>query len=540
MVDERRFDKCKKWYADFSQKDFWFSLKKDKFLHNIDTFYYSIKCKNDFLRDTADIGVLAYRAFIDKLRDQVTYDGILCEFGEKNLLYRRCTFAGMYDACWSVPDYYDIFVMSVAPPCNATGDLSQTTEIVVQIRSHALWLMGISAAYQDSLCYVLAFMQRYRFEVDFVQENRLDYCWHTNYLQDPESYLNPERFSKMYVSRLDPNFQQVGSFSPVYRDGYQYSFMSMGKRSQSVYFRMYDKVREVLEMHYKPWFFQLWLFHGLISRYDLYCYEYCYKIEKKAARYNAMAKARLSWAYEYLFPYDGSREYELLSQDAIELKLKIYRILKENYLSDNPEAIASIADQLTPLVTRIFNIEYQTNRRFSKTFVLPDLQPYYVSPNGINDKRINDILLCRPLVADYLTYYTLRLTDPAAGCRKKDAPLCAFWVRLRQTKMVDAKLHSKDLKLVREYVRNLDKETVKRRLLSSAITYGFYNQGDNSNTPEDDVVSCLCRLNDNDLETYWRKKNHRRSTLRKDVLDPHEPDPTTRDLYLIDADGMFF
>ena len=36
------------------QKNNWFLRKEKKFLHNIDTFYYSVSFCNDFLKDTED------------------------------------------------------------------------------------------------------------------------------------------------------------------------------------------------------------------------------------------------------------------------------------------------------------------------------------------------------------------------------------------------------------------------------------------------------------------------------------------------------
>ncbi len=48
------------------QINYWFDFKKSKFLHNIDTFYYSVKFQDDFTIDTTDCSVLRLRKFFYK------------------------------------------------------------------------------------------------------------------------------------------------------------------------------------------------------------------------------------------------------------------------------------------------------------------------------------------------------------------------------------------------------------------------------------------------------------------------------------------
>ena len=50
---------------DDSEREYWFDFKKSKFLHNIDTFYYSVKLMEDFTDDTKDSAVLKLRQFFD-------------------------------------------------------------------------------------------------------------------------------------------------------------------------------------------------------------------------------------------------------------------------------------------------------------------------------------------------------------------------------------------------------------------------------------------------------------------------------------------
>ena len=54
---------------DNQQNHNWFFRKEKKFLHNIDTFYYSVSFVNDFMKDSADPYVKKFRIDMQKLAD---------------------------------------------------------------------------------------------------------------------------------------------------------------------------------------------------------------------------------------------------------------------------------------------------------------------------------------------------------------------------------------------------------------------------------------------------------------------------------------
>ena len=56
------------------ERPFWFDIKQQKFLHNIDTFYYSVKLLNDFTINTEDAAVLHFRKTTERLRDKMGYN----------------------------------------------------------------------------------------------------------------------------------------------------------------------------------------------------------------------------------------------------------------------------------------------------------------------------------------------------------------------------------------------------------------------------------------------------------------------------------
>ena len=51
---------------DDENQKYWFDFKQKKFLHNIDTFYYSVKLVEDFTDDSNDQNVAQFRKYFEK------------------------------------------------------------------------------------------------------------------------------------------------------------------------------------------------------------------------------------------------------------------------------------------------------------------------------------------------------------------------------------------------------------------------------------------------------------------------------------------
>ena len=64
MLDKRHYY-VNQLYQDMpiDEQHDWFGYSQKKFLHNIDTFYYSVKFRNDFRLKTSDAHVLKMRRF---------------------------------------------------------------------------------------------------------------------------------------------------------------------------------------------------------------------------------------------------------------------------------------------------------------------------------------------------------------------------------------------------------------------------------------------------------------------------------------------
>ena len=265
-------------YQDLSDTDreYWFDFKKNQFLHNIDTFYYSVKLMEDFTDDTKDAAVLKLRQFFDSKKSLLASRHgesipVFFEGSERALNLRAGTFAGFFNICLQNPEWFDIFIAPVVPH-GSDGGVSVTCEIVVQIRSYMLWMYGVHESFERSYHFVEQICNCFDLHIAYCQENRIDYCWHSNYLNNPEKFFSPENFYKMRVDRFKDALMHTAK---VGSEGYEIDYVSMGKRSDKVFIRIYLKSKEVIEKNYKPWFFKVWLFNGLINRYDFYFYEEC-------------------------------------------------------------------------------------------------------------------------------------------------------------------------------------------------------------------------------------------------------------------------
>lgn len=516
MVNKRHSENIQI-FKDLGSEDqkYWLDFKQKKFLHNIDTFYYSVKFEHDFTKDTKDVKVLKLRRFFndayERMEKQEEFNGCYQIFFptiQESLNLRPFSFAHYFSICLECPDWFDVFIAPSVPKGSDGGE-SVTCEIVVQIRSYMLWIYGVNEAYERSFEYIKGIADYFGLQIAFTQENRIDYCWHTNYIQNPEKYFRPDNFYKMRVDRFkDAMFHTAKNGL----DGYEIDYISMGKRSEKVFIRIYLKTKEVIEKGYKPWFFKCWLLNGLINRYDFYVYEECFK--KQSWHY--VDTARIKFYSEY-GTYEPYRE-------------KCFKILNGIYeISENE--LSKFADMLTPKINLIMNVEYQTMRKHSKSY---QLVPFRDNSSKEISKRIYDYFDNRQIIADYLTHSVFRLTDINDDNQKKSRrEYSPFWKALRQCKMIDVKPTPKQIKLIRNYTRKLNSEILKKKAINSAVTLGIYQRGINNDNPIQDLVEALCRLNDNDIQDALRFKTKKIRQFNRDELSNTYESSETHDYELL-------
>ncbi len=504
MVDVRVV-KNSQIYNEFDEveNNYWFDFKKSKFLHNIDTFYYSVKFKQDFTADSHDLSVKRFRRYFDRLNDQLEKSG---DFGASitvafdglpsALNFKPFSYAGWYNICLECPDYFDLFFAPKVPHSVDNG-ASVTCECVVQIRSYMLWMYGVKLAYERSYEYVKAIADYFKLEVDFTQENRVDYCWHSNYLQNPAAFFEPKNFYKMRVDRFKDALIHT---SKKGSEDFEIDYLAVGKRSDKIFIRIYLKSKEVVEKGYKPWFFKVWLFNGLINRYDLYCYEYAFLKHS----WKSLDLARITYYSEY------GRDKQMID--------KCQRIISGD-LDLTADAMKAFADELTPPINLVMNVEFQTMRKHSKSYALI---PFFDNTDKLTAKRIYDYLDNRKIICDYLTSRVFRLVEPyepgVNDSNKSRRDYCAFWKALRSCKLTDCFIPEDDRPLVRTYTRKLNSEVVKSRAIKAAVTYGIYTKGVNEENPLQDCIEALCMMNDNDMEDALRYKRKKIRQFNADEL----------------------
>lgn len=520
MLDKRHYY-VNQLYQDMpiDEQHDWFGYSQKKFLHNIDTFYYSVKFRNDFRLKTKDTQVLKMRKFF-KLQYEYLNNNedqpelYLPDLGD-HLYLKPVTFSRFYTTCLTYPEYFDIFFAPVVPKA-ADGGESVTSECVVQIRSYMLWIMGVRDAFENSYRYVKNIAKFFGLEIESVQENRIDYCWHSNYLKDPETFFSPENFYKMRVDRFK-NATYVTN--KVGSEDYEIDYVALGKRSDKVFVRIYQKTREVIEQNYKPWFLKIWEMQGLISKYDQWVYERCYQKKNWFYRFTA----RLEFFLEH-----GQDPYYL----------SYVREILEGRLTIEEDALIKLADKLTPKLNYVVNVEFQTMRRHSKSY---ELLPIHNNTAKGETQRIYDYLDNRKLIIDYLTDKVFKMVEKTGDSNKCRRPYCGFWKALRNTRCLDMKMTADDQKLVRNYNRRLNVESMKKRVIGSAVTLGIYTRGINEDSPLQDCFEALMRMNDNDImEANRYKQKKLRQFNRVELAEVFESSEKHRFRLLDENDGTLY
>ena len=174
---------------------------------------------------------------------------------------------------------------------------------------------------------------------------------------------------------------------------------------------------------------------------------------------------------------------------------KVSRIL-DGTVQVNEDDLIKLADELTPKINLVVNVEYQTMRRHSKSYELIPFKDY--SQFG-ECARVYQYFDNRKIIIDYLTNKVFRMVEKTGDGKKSRRPLCGFWEALRRTRCIDMRMTSEQARLVRNYNRKLNIDAMKKRVLCSAITLGIYSRGLNEDSPIQDAYEALLKMNDNDI-----------------------------------------
>lgn len=452
------------------EKKYFFDCKEDKVINNVDTFYYSVFLENDW-NGSSKINLLLddlehYRCMIEKSNEKSL------QFKESEFFIVKRGFS-IYKYCLSIENYVDVFFSNYLPN-------SDTPRVVVQLRSISLWTKSPEYCVLDSYNSLAMLLNSYGINIIATRENRIDYAYHTNSIQNPLNFFSDANLEKYCFTKYKI-YTKMGRITP---GKITVDYFALGRRSSNnVFVRMYNKSREVVELAYKEMFFDIWFSHGLISRYDKFIYEFCFNSKSFEQKNIAM----LQWYIEF-GKNDSTKFY--------------FKDLLVKY-SDSPKKLDSIVTQYFPSLTLIHNIEFQTKRKFYSTCdrmisILPVFSQNNFSTLPIT--RLYQILDNRKLFLEYLTCESVRFVKDST-CKVDFASGAVpeyqrWWKVIRESKLTKYG----DLKLTREYVKKLNIDKLKKEIVSKISTFSLYTNNFNSNSFQEDLSDFLSYFNDNDME----------------------------------------
>lgn len=504
-------------YSELSEEDRkeFFNFKQKKFVHNIDSLYYVVKVKNDWNNDP-NCRLLV--SCLSDLKGEAikSYEPIV--ISEVEPAFKDFTDLTM-NGIGSKPYLYDIEKKDKYIFFLMHNQLNKSTpEIWVQIRSQYLWLYGEYKAVGESLSEVERFLANFGIEIEEVKENRIDMAYHTNYIQDPMRFFKEEDLNRMQQSRFSrasKEYNFVGQFD------IESDYITLGrKKSNNLFFRVYDKTKEVIEKGYKQFFIKLWYLEQMISYFDFYCIDKAFKHNS----YKYLDVARLEFYLEY-----GTDQ---------RVKDKIVDLINKD--SRDYDKIIEFANKIVPKVTLIVNIEIETKRKFyysldksiDSLLQLKSDVPKYARKLYLkldNKQVFHNYLTCHGQdgVIRFLDYKaTNKFGNP--WTTKAKFPTAPWWKLLQKTK-VNWKFEEENVQLVREYQKNLDIDNIKKRVVNAISTYKVYlNHDELATSFEEDVLDFISTVNENDTQKaiQYKQKKFTQLKPRLDELDKTELERT--------------
>jgi len=522
MVDTRNFYSKNALFLEMTQpeKEIWFDFSRQKVLHNIDTFYYTVKLKEDLSKTSSSDTVQAYRDYfkprLETIREtrEPMFLNLLPDLPD--LLLMPGGYGKYYKVHLQYADIFDIFMALEVPP-SQDKQASVTPEIIVQLRSYNLWLYGVHGAFDSSYFKLQKILTYFELHIKVCQENRCDFCFHSNYLDNPEKFFDLENFYKMRCDHFKGTFTQSDR---VGTDGYEFDYHALGKRGDKCFVRIDLKTKEVVQKGYKAFFFLVWKLYGLINEYDKWCLERAYQFRD----WHYLDLARLEFYLEH-----GQSE---TAKNTCRILIKEYN---ENHrLTDD---MIELANYLTPPIHKIINVEFQVMRKMSKSFQL-------LSKDGVPHEvmDVEQYLYNLPLIKDYLTGHVLRLVNPdndgdSNKARREDTP---FWAKIRKSKPLYDLFDTEEQELLRKYQRNLNADLMKKQILQKSVVYGFYQKGRNTDDPLEDAMQALLTFNDNDIWYARMYKTKKAAIFPSNEYDSSLLNEHLRNITVIDNDGVVY
>ena len=464
-------------FGEFSpeEQDRYFNLSKEKVCAHVDTLYYTVSIFGDDNECPPGVEALLNQLHGFKLQ-KALFPSKTFDFFGLNLETARFVH---YEYCLRLEEQFDVFISSILP--NA-----YTPRIVVQLRSRFLVQVGAAQAICRSFRYLEEILQAFGLEPNEVKENRIDYAFHINLLQNPYKFFNDELLLKKLKSKLR-TYHKVGEIGKKI----DIDYISFGHRnSNDIFVRIYNKSREVIEKNYKAFFIDKWYKDKLINGYDHYVYTRAYEMKSYVT---GILVGKIDWYLE--FGHDEAIKSELkAAKDSCYIR------------ADNADHLREKVDKYLPPVTLIMNVEYQTKRKFyaSCDNYIDSFQKAYFENGvfkGFYEKgdlplfRLFSILNLRSEICNYLTTNSLCFVDNKGT---KNEKFSYWWKRINECYIEE--YDKRIIDLWRDHEHHADIEKTKRRVCGTVASMSILkNNGFKNGTFMEDVSDVLCTLNDNDF-----------------------------------------
>ena len=490
-------------YNEMSEKDRknYFELSHKKYISYIDTFYYAVYLDvKQWGENSSEMEVVNLFNVLKSFKE-------LCKANKKavevfpDLYMSPFKHFSIYSYNLGIKDKFDIFISDYLPN-------EDTPPVFVQLRSASLWQDGTYDAFEQSYKVVKEFFEAFEIKIAKCVENRIDYAYHTNYIQDIANFFPVKKVGQMQVS----NFNQGNTHFYIYNEETFTDYFTLGRRtSNNIFFRTYDKTKEVIEMGYKHFFIPIWFENGLINQFD---YEVLTNCAKMGNNWHNIDKCRALFYFEH-----GSDET---------LKQKINNLFAGG--EDVPaNEFSKLIKGVVPKVTTICNLEFQVKRKFFSRLKEISVsqseeqkqkeQDFFKNCDSIRG-YIYNLLGQSKSITDYITQNTLRFVRYKS---KKDLEIprhqretADFWKRLQSCEPLELSPISRDY--CRKYQIDIDKEMILKGTLSKVAVYSAYFSFDESD-PWGVGEACsdfLNHMNDNDLcRVFVDKALKKRKELRK-------------------------
>lgn len=445
-------------YKEFDKKtnEKYFNTKNNAILENVDSLYYNIFVSDDSNENEDIKPLLEEIETLKRLTKETKETHKYRDLDVKLGIY------AIYNYRLSCPDLYDIFISDYLPN-------KKTARVIVQLRSFGLWLHGVDKLLDMTLEKVKSILDEFDLSVSHTLENRFDYAYHTNMIQNPYKFFSDDKLKKHLDTTMN-TYSKVGDINS--NDGIiTIDYFSLGHRnSNNIFIRIYNKTREVIEMGYKSFFIEYWYKNRMISFYDKYCIEIAYK--KK--NYDALHLARL----HFYLDYGTDRSVKNTIINLISDTNSRYKDFKQ------------LADSIMPSITIVNNIEFETKRNFYR---FSDKQIECVLDTDCTNelRRVYKIYHNRDVFLEYLTSKTLSFIKD-----RNTKDLQPWWRRIYNKKLSNCRRTNTDI--IREYSKEIDLDASLTRTINSIGTTSVY-KGNKDTSLTEDIGSMIGMLNDNDI-----------------------------------------